>query len=324
MAILHQELRQSWKLIDQLPPTSGWRAVRLGFQTNGRHLLLARDEAGLRHLLVPALQKRYSVTPTGVLTLEIGHREFTFFDRSSEYGRYLDITCHNPHLNEQFDHVVATVVEFIDTSQDGADAAIIQVVRWRSLFSRLTTGPALTTRDKIGLFAELTVLEAITSTGLNNPLVWTGPLRAPHDFELPTLSIEVKGIMRDTEVIQIHGVEQMSTLDGKPLDLVIVELEESEKGMTISELLDRIATRVGDEGALRQRAAIAGIASKVDDDRFEVVRSFEAEIDEAFPRIHRKDLDSAIGNVKYELKLSEILPLMGEFTLRGMARDSRG
>lgn len=306
------DLERSWSLLESRASDERWNALRLGIRTNGSEVLAAIDNRGLRHLLVPAQDKRYGVKSQGALEVEVGHRSFVFLDAGAEYGRFLDISCKSARLNEQFNLVIQSVLDSIPEASDGAESALFEVARWRQLFATLAASRRLTIDEKTGLFAELTVLCALTNLASFDPGWWTGPQRNPHDFELPSNCIEVKGCASDKKEVHIHGLKQLDNCDERPLVLVLVEVELAEEGETVGDLLENIVFGQESEHLIRQRAAMAGIFGSSDDsDRFVATQVWAGEVREGFPRITRSNVpDQSVRNVNYSLDAPSILPFM--------------
>ena len=105
MSSSESDLRNSWRLLETRASGERWNALRLGIRTNGSEVLTAIDNQGLRHLLVPAREKRYGVKSQGELSVEVGHRSFLFLDAGTEYGRFLDISCKSARLNLSLIHI---------------------------------------------------------------------------------------------------------------------------------------------------------------------------------------------------------------------------
>ena len=310
------DLTESWDLLTNRPPNEKWNAVRLGIKTNGSEVLVALDNQMLRHLLVPAKEQRYNVRPQGELSIEIGQRSFVFFDDDTEFGRYLDITCRNERLNDQFDLVIQSVLESVAGSEDGAKAALFEVSRWRQLFATLAASPRLSLQEKIGLFGELTILNQLKSRGGFLSKCWTGPKRAPHDFELEGMCLEVKSYKSEDSVVKVHGFTQLSNCEDKSLLIVLVEVDENEEGETVGELLERIVAGEVFEHELRQLAAMAGIFGSQDDsERFVATKVWIGTVGPDFPRVTRAEIPTeTIRNINYELSIVDLLPYLQAFS----------
>lgn len=306
------DLKQSWKELESKSEDRFWNALRLPVGGD-RNALLVLDTRGIRHFLVPAKRRRYQTHTNSVLSLDVGEHSFTFIDGTTEAGRYLDISCLVPQLNDQFDTVIQSICRSFDGIADLAEAAAREVGRWRELFSYLSSARMLTTQEKMGAFAELLVLEKLTRyPEIFSIDSWTGPSGEPHDFELPAVSLEVKGVGIETRSISIHGLTQLEPAESKQLRIIVISLAIDSKGLSVGELLDRIATGSPYEHEIRRRAASAGIfRSNGDDDRFIVKNVAFSDVDEQFPRLKAAGQTVETGgtvftNVRYEIALSAL------------------
>ena len=305
------DLDAFWKELESKGEDRFWNALRLPV-SGERSVLLVLDTFGVRHLLVPAARRRYSTNANSPLSLTVGEHSFTFIDGTTEAGRYVDISCSSVQLYSQFDTVIQSIYDELEESDNLAETAVRVVSRWRELFSYLSSARVLTTQEKLGAFAELLVVENLIDLESFAVECWTGPLGEPHDFELPTCSVEVKAIGPDSRTISIHGLSQLEAVDQKPLTVLIIELSPDASGLSLGELLDRIAIGSPYEHEIRRRAASAGIfRSNGDDDRF-IVRGFaHAHVDENFPRLRVSgNLDPShadgFSNVRYDIAISTL------------------
>lgn len=310
-----ESLERYWEELEAENPDRYWNALRVG-EAGKRQPLLVVDEAGFRHLLVPARKERYRTNTASPLSVDVGERGFTFLDGTSEMGRYLDISCRDKTLNRQFDAVIRTIFAEFGKSLDFARAATRVVSRWRELFAVMSQAPVLTLAEKMGLFAELSILRSlVTSFPDFSPAWWTGPQHEPHDFELPECSIEVKAIGEESGSITIHGLRQLEELDDKPLYLLVALVKKDPNGLTISELFESVANHTSTDEVIRRRAAAVGVFRDHDDsERFVLVQIGVARVDNAFPRIGEslipKEHLQAFGKVTYKLHLESFKQLL--------------
>lgn len=305
-------LGEVWRTIELDRDPSQWSAVRLPGSAAEKELLLATDPDNGRHLLIPAGSGLYPTDAQSPLSVDIGEQRFEFKDGSQIKGRFLDISCSNPPLFFQFDRVIESVLEAIHGSSDPARRAVSTVTAWRRLFSKLASATPLSLEQKFGAFAELSVMNyLIEFVQPFSTAWWTGPSNAPHDFELPSASLEVKAIGKASKVISIHGADQLQSQPGKPLFLVVVEVEEDTNGTTLGELLELITPQVSEPDGLRRKAASLGIFRTTEDrSRLKVKRLGIASVTAEFPRLISEEfptqLQDALGVLQYELQLSEI------------------
>ncbi len=330
MSDLSMDILTEWSRIESAGPVGkgSWRSKRLPVLADARHLVLAVDELGQRHLLVP--QGGVELPSNTRSPLAVATREFAFDgdgDSDPVQGRYLDIHCQVKTLNGQFDKVIADVIEAVQESRDAAAGAAATVASWRRLFTTLVDSPGLTYQQRLALFGELSVLrdlaEAVPGFDVG---WWTGPLGAPQDFRMPELSLEVKTTGEDSTSVTIHGLEQLDPPAGDPVRLVIRKVVENPSGTTLSELFSQVLDIVGDQAALRDRAVMVGVTDTDPDPlRFDVAETRVGIADENFPRLRTADIRpealEVISKVEYELDIARIRPHMTAGTVAELVED---
>lgn len=320
-------LDDAWRDLGRRNTGTKWAAVRLPESAVERELLLALDENNVRHLLVPAGSGRYSTNTRSPLSIDVGEHRFKFDDGEEVEGRYLDVFCRVPKLNDQFDRVVEDVLESIETAPDPARRTVTTVTSWRRLFSTMASAKALSLNEKYAIFAELLVLDQLALYMEEfSADWWTGPRGDRHDFELPDLSIEVKAIGVSSRTISIHGIHQLSETNGNPLHLAVVGLEESPDGLTVHGLLESIADRSIDGEKIRLKAAALGVFEDPEDTvKLQVTKIGLVTVDEEFPRLIVDDLPpllvDALDGIQYDLLLSEIQPRLEFIELKELVNE---
>ncbi|RKR73487.1 PD-(D/E)XK motif protein [Frondihabitans australicus] len=288
-------LMRAWAVLEP-PRTAEFSSFALRLRAGESGPRAAVDREGRRHLLVP-----YS-DDASILVAE-PNSVLTSSSRSLAFGAsaldYVDVTCHDPSLQREFDQVCADILEAFD--EDGAARAATrsaQVIgRWRRLL-RTVRSRALSPEQRIGLFAELNILRALASEGLADADSWTGPEATPHDFEFEAASIEVKGVGTDADHIVIHGVEQLDALDGKRLHLIVVEVREDAGGERLADVLAEAESVVATPSVLRSKVNKLGYSSDDDEIRYSLGQLFMVSVNSDFPRIVPDDL---VAGVPYGL-----------------------
>ncbi|NKS67184.1 PD-(D/E)XK motif protein [Rhodococcus hoagii] len=287
-----QEISDGWLHLERLPARQAvdqWCVFELSFLIDGRHLLLGLDAQGNRHLLIPMGDAN---RPDSNLRspLAVSCSRYDFGPES--HGYYLDIHCRLVELNSQFHQVIVDVVKVVQDAPEPIRAASLVVARWRKLLGTLFVADVLTYRQRISLFAELAVYEALlgSKSSTISPTMWWGPDNSPHDFELETCSIEVKAIGADSTDIKIHGFDQLAEYGGKQLHLAIVQVEEDREGRSLSELARSLMDRTPEfeRGELERRLRRAGVPLGVganDSLLFLVTRVFHIPVDDRIPKI---------------------------------------
>lgn len=323
--ILVRDISESWSELEDYTTTdsSKWRSRSLDVRAGDRSVLLALDETGNRHLLVP--QGSTSLPANTRSPLAVSSQKFHFGpDEMEMHGKYLDIRCQLPRLNTQFDTVVVDIVHQIESSTDPAAAAFSTVSSWRRLFTNLAAAPALSYQDRLAAFGELTFVQELAESRVDFQATWwTGPERELHDFILPTVDFEIKTVGEESDTVTVHGLDQLAEHDRKPLYLLVRKVVEDSEGRSVGEVLSEIT--VGSEFAdeIREKAALIGISEDEEDSvRFRVVSTHVARVTDNFPRITRDLLkDSvidAVRRVKYDLSLPALKPQLEDMPLSRM------
>ena len=223
--------------------------------SNG-NVRLGVDRAGTRHLFVAVESGDRRVPDDVVGALLVKRRTFTF---DGAAALFLDIQCIRSDLFDLFDDLLIDILDAM-AERAGSDTALEVIDRWRSLLA--TKGrQALTQSAQRGLIAELHVLRLLWAPpSLIDVSVWRGPLGEPHDILAPTFAIEVKSVSSRGRSVEIHGPMQLAP-PGRPLALVILELEEDEAGETVAHVAADIVQRSQDRDLANARLALAGYSS---------------------------------------------------------------
>lgn len=274
---------------------------------------VALDRHGTRHLLIPTCDEVVSVDPRpAVLGMVIRRLRF-----EGPTVAYVDVSCTESDLFSEFDEVVTDVLKAVSDAERPAAAAVDAVMRWRKLF-RSTLVRGLSREAKLGLFAELTVLAHLIEAAPGFPLdAWRGPLNEPHDFEATTRCLEVKALSTVSDRIVVHGLEQLDTHDGRPLDLLLLRVLEDPDGQTISDLVDQLGSTVSSRADLRARLTAAGWSQhpdRPDLDTFAIAEVHRMVVDLATPRIVPSSLAAGslphgVAGLEYHVDIATLLPL---------------
>ncbi|MEV7807252.1 PD-(D/E)XK motif protein [Microbispora sp. NPDC088329] len=287
---------------------------------------VALDATGTRHLLVPVGDETVSVDPRpAVLGMVV--RKLAF---GGPAVAYVDVSCAESELFPEFDEVVTDVLEAASGAQRPASAAIQAVTRWRRLFrSSLLRG--LSRQAKLGLFAELTVLLSLIQADPGFPVTaWRGPLNEPHDFEASARCLEVKGLGVVNDSIVVHGLEQLNTHDGRPLDVILLRVVEDADGQTLSDLVDQLRGMVASRVDFRTRLAAAGWSyqpDRPDLDTFAVEEVRRLVVGSDTPRVVPSSLiagalPDGVGNLSYQVDLAALLPISDGASLAEIAEEA--
>lgn len=296
-----------WSQLDR--PSTG--EFTMGFVADTT-IRLAVDQEGYHHVLIPAGDYRGSAFHDGdslrTRITDVGvarHR----------YERHLDVYCVNPALTRTFDRLAATLVEVAGSSDHPVDDALKSLNEWKSLFIDRRRR-SLTPQQRIGIFAELGVLKDFVESGqIVETSPWTGPSKAPHDFEFDTMSLEVKAYGAGSEQVTFHGPLQLDSVEGKPLYLCLRQIEENDGGNTLLELAREIEDQIEDPQKFRTTLNKIGV---VDDDdalqhfRYSVVRESLFEVTDQTPRIVASsfsdgEFPAAIERLRYSVEPEDLI-----------------
>jgi hypothetical protein len=287
---------------------------------------LAVDRSGARHLLVPVdAEETIAAQHGSALTIE--QRQLVFGQVTHSY---IDLSCVQPELYVEFDEVVEDVIDAVRGALDTGQATLDVVDRWKRLFqSGLFRG--LGADVLRGLFAELCCLGSLVELEpALDATCWTGPLGRPHDFELPASCIEVKALGVKSDRVHVHGLDQLDSHDGRPLQLAVLTVVDDPDGRSIAELVDGLARRINDPQLMRRRLTAVGWTENTDQgERYSVAEVLGVAVTEAVPRLVAKSLRASalpegVGDVGYSLERQSLLPFVVEASLADIARKALG
>ncbi|WP_395307509.1 PD-(D/E)XK motif protein [Mycobacterium sp. AMU20-3851] len=319
-------LERAWSVLSS-PKDGELASFPLDISFAGIACRVARDSNRVRHFLVPCINETPPIdNRPAVLSSRV--RPLAFGGQVSDY---LDVSCADSSLHPEFDDVISDVLEEIDGSDRPATDAARVLTRWRRLFSsRFARG--LSPEAKRGLFAELSVLSALLDIDPDFPAEsWRGPLREPHDFEMPTRCIEVKALGESSDSFIVHGWEQLAQHGGRELDLVLATVITDPDGTTLSDLVAAVKQRIKGRATIASRLIAAGwdTAGSVDDtDSFSLGPVFVLHVDDTVPRLVPASLPDGqvpvgLSALRYEVDVAFVAPLAYGSSLEAAAQGAR-
>jgi Putative PD-(D/E)XK family member, (DUF4420) len=220
-------------------------------------------------------------------------------------------------FREVFTVMAEDVTGAVVASPDETEA--VRILRCRldhwERFMRSTGPEGLSREDQVGLFGELTFLEALLQAGIAGDAAvgwWHGPAGENQDFQAGLAAVEVKTTAANSpSSIPIANELQLDETHCHPLHLLHVWLGEIDgSGRTLPQIIDDISTRL-DSSALQSfhdRLLEAGY--------HEVHRSLYSNtgwlvrarrcfaVDGAFPRVRRTDLREGVSRVEYRIDVA--------------------
>jgi hypothetical protein len=191
--------------------------------------------------------------------------------------------------------------------------------QWRKMLSTKPTSK-LSTEQVRGLIAEIWFATSSLANVLTPEevvLSWQGPFGAPQDFRLPNGNLyEIKAVHTNSRSIDISSPDQLDPIDGSPLRLALITIEETELANTgtivslssvihnFTEMVQFSATALE---ALEVRLATAGYDQRdqdINDKLFAATDLKIFEIHEDFPKVSRSNIPVEVQKLVYTLSTS--------------------
>lgn len=194
-------------------------------------------------------------------------------------------------------------------------SALIRWKYWKELFGKKCSR-LLEKQEIKGLMGELYILQnrMIPEYGYQKAIrSWMGPLLGHKDFEINDTWYEVKTVNDGAVQLIVSSLEQFeSEVEGH---LIIARIDETsennERALNLNGMVLQITDLIEDPEVLEEFRIKLDNVGYVADPEYEscnfVFKGSEAyTVNEAFPRLRRKDINGAIGNVKYTIMIAGI------------------
>ena len=196
----------------------------------------------------------------------------------------LMITSDNMETRNEFATVCAN---FVDPGINGSSR--ISLVkdpacwwkRWKDLLGNVSSN-----KMSYAVLGELLIIDKLLSDGYHP--IWKGIDHSTHDVETQEFSVEVKStVSRYGYEATISSIYQMRPADGKPLYLVYTRFEESELGISIDDVVERLKDKGYPLAELENALLKAGleygcIARTV---KYKVIEWKKYAVDNSFPAV---------------------------------------
>ena len=235
------------------------------------------------------------------------------------------------------DIVDATVLA--QTEEQAVERFLARTWRWHRLLQG-GRDQRLGDDEQRGLIGELGVLEGhlLPVLGaLNAVRCWTGPLDAPHDFEISRIHVEAKARGSVTPRVTISSEHQLESGNADRLFLHVTEVTTAAEGGPDALTLTDMATRIrvvlagrdmGAVGLFEERLGAVGFdwTDDYSDKSWVVGQEAIYEVREGFPRITPAMVPGGVGNVRYMISLADcedfrVLPASLPITASGAPDD---
>jgi hypothetical protein len=236
---------EQWADLRRRRPSSEDALALLPVTSDGQQtpLVIAVDDAGNLHLLIPVQRGPTAATPADLNGLRLRHRHL-------ETGQVLDVfsipsheRAFTPFCRELIDAVLLQ-------GRDPWAAAAATIRAWQSAWRPLR--PEMDKTTQVGLYGELWTLERILipAIGPRAVTLWSGPDSERHDFVGERLHLEVKTTRRGRSEHEVSRIDQLHVPAGRRLLLVSIQVEESLGGAeTLATRLDAVSRLLRDDPA---------------------------------------------------------------------------
>ena len=310
------EISGLWDVLSSRPVTALSQA-KLRRKLGHRHLGVAVDQAGHRHILIPCPSgsDQFRVwQSTGVV---LDRRSFESPDGSTE--SWLDLYCIREELLGVFAQLAIHVLGRVpEAATDPLPECLTALEEWRDLL-----GPgqrqSLGVEDIAGIIGELLLLERLAKLDARGAIsCWEGPEGGRHDFRRERFAVEAKASLRRAgRFIRINGLRQLEEPEGGVLHLSVVHLERVEGGaLSIEGIVERLHGLGLDRRELRGKLKKVGYdpsGTLAKTESFQLLAWNTYLVDNNFPRIVPSSFElgrvpTGVIDAEYVIDLSGDLP----------------
>lgn len=237
------------------------------------------------------------------------------------------LTLGNPALNDLFavfsEDLIAQIGQ--QTAQEPMLTLLVdRLEHWRALFESYSPA-GLSAEAQWGLFGELWFLRKrlTETTDATRCLTgWTGPTGAVHDFQWPTVAVEVKtSVAVNPQQFYVSNERQLDDAGLGHLILLFLALDAKpiarpDAGETLNDLADAVAHSLQSTPALlnqfRLRLYETGYfpehRARYDQPGYTVRQSRWFRVGEGFPRLREADVPTGVGELRYAVSLAACGP----------------
>lgn len=194
-------------------------------------------------------------------------------------------------------------------------SALIRWKYWKEMFGKKHS-QLLDKQEVKGLMGELHVLKnrLIPEFGCREAVKsWMGPLLGHKDFEINKTWYEVKTVNSGAIQLTVSSLEQLeSDTDGHMIVVRVDETSETnDRALNLNKMVLQITDMIDDSEALEEfriKLDNAGYSMEPEYDNYNFVFTGTETytVNDEFPRLRRRDIGNAIGNVKYTILIAGI------------------
>lgn len=217
-----------------------------GFGTSKNYVYIFTSKDGSFHMLLsPEGEPQEPLIDPQVAGLKLGILK-NHLVTGRERQDYIDLRCAaRPHI-DAFTEIVREISKSILNDNLPPGRAInLTIRRWRSFWGKAKEG-VMSESDQLGLLGELYIIDELFDKGISNPIIgWSDPDNARHDFEFPSVSLEVKTTLKSRHQHIINGLEQLETLNNRPLFIIsLLAQNVDDGGLSILEMVNKVRSHL--------------------------------------------------------------------------------
>lgn len=235
-------------------------------------------------------------------------------------------------LNSDYSDVFTSLVDDVAATMDHvarsdraiAAAFIERLARWQRFLSQHEP-EGLSEEAQRGLYGELWFFRKYLLPNLSSQAAvkaWTGPQRAPHDYQLPSCAVEVKtSIAKQHQNLRIASERQLDDSNIDALFLCHLSLDMFEGSGdslvdAVQSIRDALSGDVIATAEWEERLFSAGYldahSHHYSGRGYAIRNSYVFRIREGFPRIVESQLANGVGDVTYSISVASCMPFSVE------------
>lgn len=302
---------ERWALLRQDRPNGEDALTTMPVRHAGgeTHLLLAIDQPGNLHLLIPVNSVPRDTPPADLNGLRVRRREL-------EIGLVLDLSAPPSHEPVFTPFCQAIIKAIVEDERDPFKAVAATIRAWQSAWKPIRQDMEKTVQ--VGVFGELLVLRTLLIPCLGPSAVgrWSGPDSERHDFLCGDLHVEVKTTRKGRPEHEISRIDQLRVPEGRQLFVVSVQVEQSATGEhSVVTEVDAVVDLLRSDAAALDDFMTKMISLGWSDElrhsgellRFHIRSAEVYAVDEAFPRLPDDFIPpTGVVSVKYTIDLANL------------------
>jgi hypothetical protein len=292
----------------RIPLAAPWPAhAGVHRPTDARILNLETDAKSVRGLPIADETRGYAITIASDDASRADRAVIRIKESPNDFREIFAVFCADL-LEHWLPHAIAT---------DALKALVVRLARWRRFFQRGAQA-GLSREDYIGLYGELSLIEAGLNAGLTSvPLIesWQGPIGTNQDFLFGPTAVEIKTTTNnELDKVRITNVRQLDPTGLRALFLVHYAFDFRQgTGRTLPQLIEALRSMLASASAealstlndrLIDAGCLDGTPNEFDSWGF-APRHFDIyAVTDGFPLLLESGLPPGVCEVSYAVNLS--------------------